>query len=133
MAEKQPLLSLDTLVERDHIKIDGKAYEMVNAGELSLLESHRLRKLGAEIQRIFDKANPSEAELTRLEKSTATTLQTVVPGIPKAVRDKLSHSQRWGIVMVFIMRSRPASATQDKGKARPARKRAPSRKTSASR
>lgn len=133
MAEKQPLLSLDTFVERDHIKIDGKAYEMVNAGELSLLESHRLRKLGAEIQRIFDKPNPTEAELKRLEKSTADTLQTVVPGIPKTVRDKLSHSQRWGIVMVFIMRSRPASAKQEKGEARPARKRAPSQKTSASR
>ena len=46
----QPVLDLNTLIERPKIRIDGVPYELFSIDELSILDSQRLAGWGKEIE-----------------------------------------------------------------------------------
>jgi hypothetical protein len=116
MAEttKTPLLDLDTFVERDPVRIDGETYELKGPGDLSWLQAHRLRRLGARVQAILDTDEPSEEELQALDELTLEMLREVLVDLPEEVALRMPHGQRWQVLLVFTARSMPASVPRKK-------------------
>lgn len=105
MAEKypEPLLDLNTLIERPKITIDGLAYEIASPDELSVLDTQRLAWLGRKLDNLMkqDGAASAKALGDTLEEITARVMEQV----PAAVRDQLSDAKKLAVIDVFTMLS----------------------------
>lgn len=105
------LLNLDTLVERKIVKVDGKPYELRTPGELSLLEFHRIGKLGETLEPLF----AQEDSLTLDQVGTlATALDELCRAVfiaPPEVHAALREGHKLQIVNVFIELQRGAKVT----------------------
>jgi hypothetical protein len=112
MADKKdagPLLDLTTLIERSQVRIDGQLYDLLDAGELSLLQYHRLVRLGA---RLDDMQFDTEEQCAEVSRALDEFCRLVLVA-PKEVQDKLSDGRRNQIVSVFmkLLRAWAAEAT----------------------
>ncbi len=63
---KTPLLTLDTLSERQIVRINGEDYELRNAGELSILAYHRLGQKSERVGELLNVDEPTEQQVTTL-------------------------------------------------------------------
>lgn len=96
---KEPLLDLNTLIERPKIAIDGKDYEILSPEELSILDSQGFTFWGGEIERLSqDKEKASE-----LEALIDTVARKVLVSVPASVFGKLSGSHKFRVVEVFTV------------------------------
>jgi len=95
----EPLLSLDTLIVRQSIKIDAARYEILSADELSVFDAHRFSIWGRRIEALAksDDTNDS-AELGELYDQI---VLNVVVGLPADVFTKLHGHQKIAISDVF--------------------------------
>jgi len=93
----EPLLSLDTLIVRPEIEIDGTRYQIRSPGELSVLES---RQFGLWTQQLQD-LQAREGEVPELETLVATMAAKVAVGVPPEILVKLSGSAKVAVVEVF--------------------------------
>lgn len=97
------LLSLDTLVKRETIAIDGIAYELRSRDELSLIDAQQFQFYGKQldqIQRRGGKLTREQAEKGRLALDRM--LSIAVIDLPDDVRSRLSDRQKAAIVEAFI-------------------------------
>jgi len=103
MADKQPILDLDTLVERPTIRVDGKLYEIRSHDELSVLDHHRLVQQGKRLDELM--ARPELDADSRAEVGTLLyeISDFVMVGVPAQVRAKLSDAQRASVAEVFTV------------------------------
>lgn len=93
-----PLLSLDTLIERPAIRIDGIRYEMLSPDELSLADSHRFALWARRIEEL----QAGEADIDdELGEIVAQIVRLVMPGLPDDVFAKLSEENRLAVTQVF--------------------------------
>lgn len=103
-----PLLDLTTLIERPFVQIDGQRYDLVDAGEMSPLDFHRLmRKLG-EIQAI-DPMTTDEAELTRIAKLWDDLCRQILLA-PDEIHARLKDHHRTAILRAFTKLQHEAAA-----------------------
>ena len=110
MAEtKRPLLELDTLVEPDTIRIDGKDYTVVNLQALPILEEVRLRKKilanSREQDRLLKPAEgePSEEDAAQAGKLFDENVRLILD-VPDDVFAKLNTEHKAKILMAFFKR-----------------------------
>jgi hypothetical protein len=113
-----PVLSLDTLVERRTIRIrskknepnGGTLYELLNAGELSILDYHRIARQGARVQEMMEQS----ADLTDDQVEELRTLLDgmckVVLRAPLEVHGRLTDQQKLQVITVFTQLQRGETA-----------------------
>ncbi|KKM71008.1 hypothetical protein LCGC14_1435010 [marine sediment metagenome] len=109
----KPLLSLDTLVVRRTVVIDGGVYEVLSPSELSIIDHHRLARKGTRLEELLAKADASDAELEEIGK-TLDELCRYVLKAPDDVHKKLTDTHRLLVTQAFtelLMETvRPAGA-----------------------
>lgn len=99
------LLSIDTLIERPRVKIDGALHDILSPDELSLLASHRVAALGRKLDKLMkaDTLNATgEADLSRTIQALA---DIVMEPVPAGVRARLSETHLLSVIEVFTMLS----------------------------
>lgn len=101
MADKrtEPLLDLNTLVERPTIRVNGELYGLRDPDEVNLLEMERLKRLGEKVD-VLGKDNISEAEIEEALKALDIACRMVLDA-PDDVHRKLRDSHRMQILKVF--------------------------------
>ena len=96
-ATQDPLLDLNTLIERPTIAIDGKRYEILSPDELSILDSQRFERWGRQIE-VLAATDDKPAELDKLiDKVTG----AIMVGVPDDVRARLSKGHKVRVIAVF--------------------------------
>lgn len=97
---RKNVLDLSTSITRHTIKVDGKAYELRDPDELSLLEQHYLRQWGQDIEESF--ADESDAEaVSKGEHALRQTIGLLMPSLPAEISERLSDTQRLAIIRGF--------------------------------
>lgn len=96
-ATQEPLLDLNTLIERPTIAIDGERYEILSSDELSLLDTQRFERWGRQIEALAkddDKADELNALVAKVS-------DRIMVGVPDELRSKLSNAHRLRVIAVF--------------------------------
>ena len=96
----EPVLNLDTLVERRVVVIDGKHYELKNPDEVSLLDYHRIWYKGRELDAAFAKPNLTMDEIGALAKNIDELCRFLLDA-PDAVHARLHESHKMKVIQVF--------------------------------
>lgn len=116
--KKEPVLSLDTLVEHRCVVIDGVAYDLVNVSEISILDYHRLGKRAARVEQLMNGDELDESQVAELCDHMAWICAFVLCA-PEEILRKLSDNQRLAVMQAFIELQRgetlpaaPAGATE---------------------
>jgi len=95
------LLNLDTLTERNTVTVDGVPYDLINPGQLSILDQHRVLKWGARVQELHATVeNLSDAAITEMGELLDRFCRLVLPAPPE-VHDRVSDNQRLKLMSVF--------------------------------
>lgn len=105
----EPLLDLDTLIVRPTIDIDGTRYDILSPDELSVLDNRRFSRWQEELHRLHQ----ADEDSPELEALVDTITRKVLAGVPAAVIDALSGTQKVAVVEVFIgllLRNRAGTA-----------------------
>ena len=98
--KQAPLLTLDTLVDRRTVVIDGTPYDLLNAGEMSILDYHRIGKMGAKVEEMMNADDLDEAQVVILKKTLDALCRALLVA-PDEVHVKLSDNHRLAVVGVF--------------------------------
>ncbi|WP_346915030.1 hypothetical protein [uncultured Roseibium sp.] len=93
---KQPVLDLNTLIDRPKINIDGKAFDLYSAEELSILDSQWFTVKGQEIEAAAGKDNQEE-----VEGLVSEVCRRCLVACPDEVFDRLSGSHKMAIAELF--------------------------------
>jgi len=102
MAEsKEPILNLDTLVERRTVAIDGKPYELVNAAELSILDYHRIGNQGRNVEAIMAQQEDLSDDQVQAVRTLLDSMCKVLLLAPIEVHARFTDNQRLQIVGAF--------------------------------
>lgn len=101
------LLSLDTLIVRPTVEIDGQRYEILSPDELSVLDSRRFglwaEKLEA-LQNTSASSGRTEDEVgAELDELVTTIARKVLVAVPADVFAKLTGQHKSAVVEVFTM------------------------------
>lgn len=108
MANETPLLSLDTFVERDRIKItsklhpDGQLYELVNPDELSVVDHARIRSRHAKTADLRDVDELSEQQAQDLTDALDDLVGTVAPDVEPDVLADLTDGKKAQVLDVWM-------------------------------
>lgn len=94
-----PLLNLNTLIVRPAIVIDDIRFEILNADELSVLDSHRLSVWGRRIEALT--ADQNAADGVELAELIDNVVKTVVVDLPAEVFERLPGGHKQQITDVF--------------------------------
>lgn len=94
---QDPLLDLNTLIERPTIAIDGKRYEILSPEELSILDSQRFENWGRQIEALARDDDKSD----ELDALIQTVTDKIMVGVPQDVRAKLSNGHKLKVLAVF--------------------------------
>lgn len=122
MADQTPVLDIDTLVSRKPVRIDGKAYEILNKGELSLFDTARLKKLTTRLGELEALAKMSAKQEAEYLKGLRQVVSMVVVGLPPVVCRRLLRPHCVAIVREFFQIPRPTPAAAPAGDKTPARR-----------
>ncbi|MDF1778733.1 MAG: hypothetical protein P1V13_22145 [Rhizobiaceae bacterium] len=95
--KQEPLLDLNTLIERPKIKIDGKTYEILSPDELSILDSQRFETWGRRIEALAKDEDKSDELDTLIDQVTG----KILIGVPQDVWAKLSKGHKVRVIAVF--------------------------------
>jgi hypothetical protein len=94
------LLTLNTLVERDTIIINGTPYELRSPAELDLLEYHRVGTHAEALAALKGKADLDEADVAAVASALDEALRIFLLA-PPAVLDSLSYVHKQAILRAF--------------------------------
>lgn len=98
----EPILDLNTLVERPKIKIDGEVYEILSPEELSVVDHQRFGIWGRRIDALMAKPKTTAAEQKELAQILGDLTDRILVGVPEELREKLSDTHRLEVAEVFI-------------------------------
>lgn len=99
------ILSLDTLIDRPRVAIDGALYEIVSPEELPLLTSQRLAAKGRELDRLMKMDELKPVHEKRLSELLGELTAIIMEPVPAKVRDALTEAQQHSVIEVFTMLS----------------------------
>jgi hypothetical protein len=111
----EPILNLDTLVERPTIAINGEPYEMRTPGELSLLDFHWVGKQSAALEPLFAQSEPLTLDqIGEIGENLGKLCQFILLA-PEEVLKKLHVAHQLQVIQVFTgllrgLRPTPAEA-----------------------
>lgn len=105
------ILNIDTLIERPQIEIDGRRFELLAVGELSLRQSHQFGIWARRMQALQASEDPEiDDDLVSIVDQI---VQLVVVDLDPAVFAKLKDEHKLSIAQVFtglLLRSRMSVA-----------------------
>lgn len=122
MAEPQdPILKLDTLVERRTVMIDGASYGLVNSGELSILDFHRIGYQGRNVENLMAQQEDLNDEQVEAVRRLLDSMCKVLLLAPVEIHARLSDNQRLQIVQAFtgLLRAEAAPPAEELAAAAP--------------
>jgi hypothetical protein len=94
----EPILDINTFVEHRTVRIDGVDYDLVNAGELSALDNHRLSKRAARAKELVEAED--EAQVLELGEHLDWLCRLVLRA-PDEIHKRLTETHRLAIVQSF--------------------------------
>lgn len=97
----EPLLNLDTLIERPSISIDGARYEIVSPEELPVITSYRLASRGRRFDKLMALEQLSEHQDKELGAIVRELSDIIMAPVPEQARIKLTEAQRLSVIEVF--------------------------------
>lgn len=101
MAEAEPLLEIDTLVDRPKIVIDGYLYDILSPDELSVVDHQRFAAQGRRMEELMTRRSLTKAQERELTDIVDGLSQRVMVGVPEEVRAKLTSAHRLNVLEVF--------------------------------
>jgi hypothetical protein len=106
------LLDLSTLLDRDHITIDGAAYELRLTEELSIVDAAAAARVGEQLTAVAGKtfSQLSDDECARVESALRWLIETILIA-PDDVQARLQTQQRLAIATAFFQRRRASDRT----------------------
>lgn len=99
------LLSIDTMIERSQISVDGALYEIVSPEELPLLTSQRIAALGRKLDKFMKSDDLNDTSSKQLNATLDGLVEIIMEPVPGAVIAKLSQAQKYSVIEVFTMLS----------------------------
>lgn len=106
----ETLLSLDTFVERDRIKItskahpDGRLYELLNPDELSMVDHARIRSRHNRTVDLRGVEDLTEQQAEDLTAALDDLVTTVMPDVEPEVLAELSDGKKARVLDVWMQR-----------------------------
>jgi hypothetical protein len=97
----QQLLDLDDIVQRRKVRIGGKDYELLNEGELSIMDYRRLGRRWQEFEDIAKKDDATEEECSRADELLDIITRMTLTA-PEDVHQSLTPAQRYTIGTFFM-------------------------------
>ena len=114
---KEPILNLDTLAERAVVRVDGADYELLNPGELSVLDFHKIGKRAERVETMLkQESDLSEGQVAELTEALDA-LCRIVLRAPSEIHQRLTDMQRLQVSQAFTDLQRkttgPAAGGED--------------------
>lgn len=103
MTEAANLISIDTVIERPLIRIDGELHELVSPDELTVMQSVAIRKLGTRLDKLMNIDEPDDEAERKLSATLNRITDIIMRPVPAAVRAKLTEVQQLQVIEVFTM------------------------------
>lgn len=99
----RPLLSLDTIVEREFITIDGKPYDMKLATDLSPRDMARIRMLEKRMEAIQGTSDEdaTDADWAAIDDAMCEIISIMLVNCSRDVIDRLNDNQKRAVITVF--------------------------------
>jgi len=95
------ILNLDTLTERHTVTVDGVPHDILNPGQLSILDTHNAQKWAARVREISkDLENISDEAVQEMGQHLDRFCRLVMLAPPE-VHDRLTDNQRLAVMAVF--------------------------------
>ncbi len=98
----EPILTLETLVDRPQVKINGTSYGLKSPEEVSLLDYHRIWAQGRELDAAFSRPDLSMDEIGVLAKKIDELCRFLLDA-PDDVHTRLTEVHKMRIVRTFIV------------------------------
>lgn len=120
----EPLVSLNTFLERKVVAIDGQPYELLNPEELSVLDYNRVGRKSLRLHELLQRDDELTAEEVAEEKKLLDFVVRAILVAPDAVHARLTDTHRLVLMNLFsklqapliVARSvEPRTATQKTG------------------
>lgn len=99
------LLSIDTLIERPRIVIDGVPHEILSPDELPLLTSQRVASLGRKLDRLLKADTLNATGQADIGKTVRQIADIIMEPVPAEIREKLSETHLLSVTEIFTMLS----------------------------
>ncbi len=106
---KQPLLNLDTLIEREFIMVDGARHELRNLDELDVVTHRRLLNESKRLAVLDPVKHRSDDEEAAYDDALDTITRILLIA-PADVHAKLQRGHRSAILLAFMQLSMPSLA-----------------------
>jgi len=117
----EPILNLNTLVDRRVVRIDGKDYELIASGELSLLDYHRIGRQSGRVEELMTRSEDlSDAEVQELSRMLKD-LCCLILRAPEELHARLNDLHRLAVIQAFsnLQRDQKKAAPAGEGSAPP--------------
>lgn len=101
----EPLLSIETLIDRPKVDIDGTKYELLHPDELSLVDNHRFSRWAQRFEELAKLDEPGD-ELDEVADRIA---RAALVDVPEEVLARLTGQHKAAVAEVFtalLLRSR---------------------------
>ena len=96
----EPLLKIETLIERPVIEIDGTRYEILSPDELSIVDSMRFEQWGRRLSEV-KAADLKIEDVGEISDILRKLTDWIMVGVPEDVRGKITEAQRLLVADVF--------------------------------
>lgn len=105
------LLDLSTAFDRPLVRIDGVDYQMMERGDLGIVDQMRIWQMYGRVAQIRAKAPDAFADSDKavIAEALDTVLSVLIPDLPAAVRDRLREEQKLAILQSFTEAAAPTS------------------------
>lgn len=104
--DDEPILDLQTLIERPKIAIDGKRFEILSPDELPLITTQRAAWLGRRLNKLMNAEEKlSAAQQANMADVLDELASIVMEPVPAEVRATLADAQKQAVIEVFTMLS----------------------------
>ena len=97
-----PILDINTFIERKVIKIDGSLYEMSDRKELTVLGAQKLNLLYKKIAASEDIKKPTKAQSAEYVKQLRQFVGTIVLNLPGRVLSRLARPDLVAIIKAYF-------------------------------
>ena len=97
------ILSLETILKRPKIRIDGAVHEITAPGELSLQENYRLSQAGQKLANLRGTKGLKPAQQTQLTTTLNEICDVILKPVPMEVRKTLTENNKLAVIEVFTM------------------------------
>lgn len=101
-----PILNLDSLVDRQTVRIDAQEYELLTVDLLPPLDAHRLSRCANRIGVLMAQADLTEAEEAELDDLPKRMCRLLLVA-PDEVQQRLTQRHRMAIVATFLTPPQP--------------------------